>query len=252
MSEEMAAEFDTVAAWTAEVARGLGPAYHMPAGCRGSGSPAMMRWFLDRLDLFPGARFLDCGAGVGGPAAFAAEEANLLPVLTDPESGACEAARALFGFPVVQAGSELPFRTDVFEAAWSLGVVCTTHDQPLLVAELHRVLAPEGRLGLLVFVAQTGQLSESPSGNSFPTDERLSELLAGAGLRVTDSATVPEFAAGPSLWQERVDAVEAELERRHAGDPAWQTANRQAAIIGRLLSAGELLATMIMTRPDPP
>ena len=81
----MAAEFDTVAAWTAEVARDLGPEYHVPAGCRGSGSPAMMRWFLDRLDLPPGTRILDCGAGVGGPAAFAAEEANVRPMLTDPE-----------------------------------------------------------------------------------------------------------------------------------------------------------------------
>ena len=114
-------------------------------------------------------------------------------------------------------------------------MLCTVEDQPLLLRELHRVLDPKGRLGLLVFVAASETLSEQPVGNIFPTDERLRSLLAGARLRVTDSATAGDFAAGPRLWQERVDAVEAELERRHGGDRVWQTASRQAAIIGRLL-----------------
>ena len=39
MTEAMQAEFDTVAEWTAQVAADLGPEYHVPAGCRGSGSP---------------------------------------------------------------------------------------------------------------------------------------------------------------------------------------------------------------------
>ena len=104
---------------------------------------------------------------------------------------------------------------------------------------------PNGRLGLLVFVAASETLSEQPVGNNFPTAGRLERLLAGARLRVVDSATSGDFAAGPSLWQERVDAVEAELQRRHGDDPAWQTAGRQAAIIGRLLERGELVGTAI-------
>ena len=39
MSEAMDAEFDTVAEWTAQVVEELGPEYHIPAACRGSGSP---------------------------------------------------------------------------------------------------------------------------------------------------------------------------------------------------------------------
>jgi hypothetical protein len=50
----MAAEFDTVAEWTAEVAADLGAAYHIPAGCRGSGSPAALDWLVGNLDLAPG------------------------------------------------------------------------------------------------------------------------------------------------------------------------------------------------------
>ena len=70
----MAAEFDTVAEWTAEVAADLGAAYHIPAGCRGSGSPAALDWLVGKLDPAPGEAFLDCGAGVGGPAAYAVQQ----------------------------------------------------------------------------------------------------------------------------------------------------------------------------------
>ena len=48
------AEFDTVAEWTAEVAADLGSAYHIPAGCRGSGTPAALDWLVGHLDLAPG------------------------------------------------------------------------------------------------------------------------------------------------------------------------------------------------------
>jgi hypothetical protein len=40
VDDPMAAEFDTVAEWTAQVAEALGPEYAVPAGCRGSGQRA--------------------------------------------------------------------------------------------------------------------------------------------------------------------------------------------------------------------
>ncbi len=58
----MSAEFDTVAAWTAEAAVDIGPEYFLPAACRGSASPGALRWLLERLDPRPGTRMLDCGA----------------------------------------------------------------------------------------------------------------------------------------------------------------------------------------------
>lgn len=248
MNDAMAAEFDTVAAWTADAAADLGPDYYLPAGCRGSGSPGALRWFLDQLSITPEDRMLDCGAGVGGPGGFARAEVGVVPVLTDPEAGACQAAARLFGLPVVQAASELPFRSGAFDVAWSLGVLCTVPDQPLLLTELRRVLRPGGRLGLLVFVAQTVPLSDQPEGNNFPTEDGLRTLLDDAGFTVANSAKTTEFAATPELWQERADAVEQELERRHGDDPIWQTAAQQSAIIGRLLGDGELVGTMIVAR----
>ena len=243
----MKAEFDTVAAWTADAALALGPDHFLPAGCRGSGSPGALRWLLDRLAVTSGDTMLDAGAGVGGPGAFAQDEVGVRPVLSEPEAGACRAARRLFDLPVVQAASALPFAGGSFDVAWSLGVLCTVPDQPQLLRELRRVLTPDGRLGLLVFVT-TGPLPEQPVGNDFPTRERLDDLLARAGLRAQDSASAADFAGLPALWQERAAAVEAELERRHGDDPAWQVAGQQSAVIGRLLASGDLVGTLVVAR----
>lgn len=249
MSEAMQAEFDTVAAWTAEVALDLGSEYVLPAACRGSGSPASLRWLLDRLGVSSQTRMFDCGAGVGGPAAFAAREVGVTPVLSDPEAGACRAARRLFGLPVVQASSQLPFASASFDVVWCLGVLCTVQDQRSLLAELRRVLTPEGRLGLLVFAARSLPLSDQPSGNNFPTEDGLRQLLAEANLRVENTTSAADFVAPPAQWQDLADAVEAELERRHAGDPGWDTARSQSQQIGTLLGDGEISGTLVVARP---
>jgi SAM-dependent methyltransferase len=248
MIEEMEAEFDTVAEWTAEVALDLGPDHRLPAGCRGSGSPASLRWFLERLRVTRTDRMLDCGAGVGGPAAFARQEVGVVPVLTDPAAGACRAAARLFGFPTVQAGSELPFASGSLDVVWSLGVLCTVPDQPQLLRELRRVLTPQGRLGMLVFVAAAPPLSDQPSGNNFPTEQGLRAMLEEAQLRVENSASSADFLSTPTLWEQRVGEVEAELERRHGEDQVWRTAAQQSALIGRLLADQELTGTMVVAR----
>ena len=244
----MGAEFDTVASWTAHVAADLGPSCHIPAGCRGSGSPGVLRWFIDRLDVTAGETFLDVGAGVGGPAAFADQEAGAAPVLTDPEAGACRAAQRLFGLPAVRAGTELPIASGCVGVGWSLGVLCTVIDQSAYLAELHRVLQPDARFGLLVYTAShPGPLVHpQPKGNRFPTEERLADLLATARLRVRTSGRSDDFTAAPSAWQEATARVEAELERRHGSHPIWQTASEQAARMGQLLEAGEVTGELLV------
>ena len=245
----MEAEFDTVAAWTADVALDLGPEHHVPAGCRGSGGPAALRWFLQHLAPRPRSTFLDVGAGVGGPAAFAAQEAGVRPVLTEPQGEACRAARRLFGLPVLQAASALPVRDGAVSVGWCLGVLCTVEDQPQLVRELRRVLAPDARFGLLVYVAEHDEVRDAPEGNHFPTAGALDGLLTDAGLTVLTSGHLAEFAAAPPLWEERAGAVEAELERRHGSDERFATAERQAGRIGRLIADGEVRGTMLVVRP---
>jgi SAM-dependent methyltransferase len=113
--------------------------------------------------------FLDAGAGVGGPAAFLVDRFTAAPVLAEPMLDACVAARRLFGLPTVAAcGAALPFAAATFPAAWLLGVLCTTPDKGAILRELRRVLIPDGRLGLVVYVRATSDLPQPPSENDFP------------------------------------------------------------------------------------
>jgi SAM-dependent methyltransferase len=239
-SEAMEAEFDTVAAWTEEAVRSLGPEYAIPAGCRGTGSEAALGWLADRLDLAASTRMLDSGAGVGGPAGWLAAERGVRTVCAEPMAAAVRASRRLFGLPsVVALGQRLPFADDSFDAAWCLGVLCTTSDKAGALAELRRVLRPGGRLGLLVFVADGPLSPPLPEGNEFPSEEELLGLLDAAGFALQETSDA-DLGDSPPAWSERADAVDAEVERRHGSDPAFQQARENAKRVGRLLSAGEL------------
>ena len=242
----MAAEFDTIAEWTARVALDLGPSFTIPAACRGSGSPAVLDWLIGGLGLSPGGSLLDCGAGMGGPAAYAVHQRSVRPLLVEPEPGACRAARSLFGYPVVRASAlALPVEDESFDAAWSLGVLCTVADQLALLTELRRVVRPTGRIGLLVFVARSSEPFPSPDGNHFPTETGLLSLVERAGLSIEDWHGTEEMAGPTPQWQSRVEKVTAELADLHGGQHAWQLAEQQSQLIGQLLAdstvTGELL-----------
>jgi SAM-dependent methyltransferase len=239
-SEAMEAEFDTVAGWTEEAVRALGSEYAIPAGCRGTGSEAALHWLADRLGLSSGTRMVDSGAGIGGPAAWVAAEQGARPVCAEPMAAAVRASRRLFALPsVVALGQQLPFPDGSFDAAWCLGVLCTTSDKAGALAELRRVLRPGGRLGLLVFIAHGTLTPPLPDGNEFPTEDELLGLLRAAGFALEDSAEA-DLGDSPREWTERADAVDAEVERRHGDDPAFRQARENARRVGRLLSAGEL------------
>jgi len=245
----MSAEFDTVAEWTAEVAESLGPQYRIPAACRGSGRPSALDWLLAGLSPRPGDLMIDIGAGLGGPAAYAAERTGVRPVLAEPEPDACRAAARLFGAPVIRAdATALPFADGAAGHAWSLGVLCTASGpdaQRAMLRELRRVLRPSGRAGLLVFLTTRDRLDNPPEGNHFPSRAQLTALLLEAGLTETAAVDLESLPAPSACWRERTTAVDDELRRRFGNAPQLATAIEQSHRIGQLLRSGELVSQVI-------
>jgi SAM-dependent methyltransferase len=245
----MESEFDTLAAWTEEAVAALGQDHAIPAGCRGSGSPAALGWLADRIGLRPDAAFLDAGSGVGGPAAWLAHERGVRPVCAEPMPSAALAGRRLFGLPTVVAWSQaLPFADGAFTAAWSLGVLDTTVDQRQLLLEQRRVLSVGAGLGLLVLTADGQPSGPLPEGNAFLSLAELRQLLELCGLGVEDVVATDELEPPPPDWTQRADAVDDAIRRRHEDDAAWRDAQEQSGRIGHLLSEGGLRAVLLVAR----
>jgi SAM-dependent methyltransferase len=251
-SDPMTAEFGIVARWTAEVASRLGPGYAIPAACRGSGQPAALDWLLMHLHPAPGTLLADIGAGLGGPAAYAAVNSGIRPLLVEVEPAACRAAAALFGAPVIQAdATALPLADGRAGAVWSLGVLCTLPSrgaQLAMLRELRRIANPGGRIGLLVFIAARLPLDDPPAGNRFPTADDLDSVLREVGLEVLHRADAHRMSVPPADWQDRTEAVEQELRQRFGHTPQLQMSNRQGEQIGRLLESGQLTSQSLVLR----
>ena len=252
-TDGMEAEFDVVANWTREAVQRLGPAHAIPAGCRGSASPAALAWLGEACELAEGSTLVDVGGGIGGPAAFAARRFGVRPIVVEPMLGAGRAAQALFGLSSLAAdGTRLPLASGSVDAAWCLGVLCTTTEKETVIAEVRRVLRPGASLGLLVFVAAMPHPPGAPDGNEFPTTDRVVELLEAAGFEVVEQADVADFAAGPRSWSERADRVDQAIEQAHADDPRFAVAQDQQQRIAHLLDTAQITGKLVHARVNEP
>lgn len=150
-------------------------------------------------DPASGARVLDVGAGLGGPARFLAATYDCNVTGLDLVPGFCEAANELSRRTGLadrtrfQAGNalELPFADATFDLVWTFQVQMNIADKARFYGEIARVLRPGGRLAFQDIFAGDGRPLDFPvpwasdAANSHlvaPDDVR--ELLRNLGLRV--------------------------------------------------------------------
>jgi SAM-dependent methyltransferase len=240
-------EFDTIAAWTAEVLRDLSPSHTIPGACRGSGNPAALAWLAEALEVTSATTFLDTGGGLGGPAGWLAERYQARPIVCDPMGRAVYWGNRLFGLPAVTAWADsLPFAPHSFDASWALGVLSTTDQKDRFLREVRRVLKPAGRFGLLEYVTQTAAgVPDAPSGNQFLSPDSLRLLLANHGFVVIDTISGERLPRVPLAWQARVDHVKAAVAAVHPGSAALARAEQQERRFVDLLTEGTLEAYLV-------
>lgn len=118
-------------------------------------------WYFEHLDLPANARILElgCGSGALWRAVLDRLPAGWQITLSDASEGMVEEARQAvsaraeqFAFQVVDA-QQIPFPDGSFDAVIANHMLYHVSDRPRAIAEMHRVLAPGGRL----FAATNGK-----------------------------------------------------------------------------------------------
>jgi ubiquinone/menaquinone biosynthesis C-methylase UbiE len=150
------------------------------------------RWMVDCLEVGPGDRLLDVGCGPGVGVAHAASRPGTMAVGVDASPTMVRLARrrnrAAIGQGRVEIhkadAAHLPFPDGAFTRAGSLNSLQFWPAPALGLAELHRVLAPGGRVAVVLMAR-----SDEPAGPSVPAWVQetidLVEAAGFTGLRVT-------------------------------------------------------------------
>ena len=178
---------------------------------------------LARLaELRPGARVLDVGSGIGGPARTLAAEFDCHVTGIDLVEEYCRVAETLTERVGLddrvrfRRGNavDLPFDDGAFDVVWLQHVSMNVEDKERLFDELHRVLRPGGRLALHEICAGPGgspqfpvPWANDPSISFLATAEELSQLLAETGF---EELTWTEATAESLAWfRERLETMAA-------------------------------------------
>jgi SAM-dependent methyltransferase len=166
---------------------------HGPCRLRGL-APGVNPYLEERLRrLAPGGVVLDLGCG-RGEWLFRMREAGLVPVGVEPEAE--RAKLAVAHAPVAIAdGQRLPVRDRSVSLVWCIHVLHHLQDPVAALAEIRRVLRPEGHLILAETVEDNLAIRigrrAHPSWDGVHVHSRFSaagllDLVAAAGLEVTD------------------------------------------------------------------
>lgn len=228
------------------------------------GGIAATRELLGQMGLRPGARLLDIGSGVGGPARFAANDAGADVTGIDLTQSYVDIATSLSKRTgmgdkthfVQGSALDMPFADASFDAAMILHVGMNLPDKKKLMSEAARVLEPGGVFAVYdVMRLKAGALTyplpwasaESMSFVATPNDYRSAATAAGFSVvaeRQRGAFAVEFFAA----IRARMAAAQAEGKKPPPGvglvmgeDARTKIANLTAALEGGILAPVELL-----------
>jgi ubiquinone/menaquinone biosynthesis C-methylase UbiE len=162
------------------------------------GRPAT-RALGEQIDLPAGARVLDVGCGIGGPARFFAAERGWKVEGVDLTAEYIAVAKALssrvgmadkVSFRQASA-TDLPFSAAHFDGATMLHVGMNIRDKPAVFAEVRRVLKPGGLFAIYDAMMQGDgpfaypvPWSSEPSTNHIVTPDAYKAALSGAGFTI--------------------------------------------------------------------
>ena len=221
------------------------------------GRPAT-RALGEQIDLPAGAKVLDIGCGIGGPARFFAAERGWQVEGIDLTAEYVEVAQALSqrvgmaektSFRQASA-TALPFACTAFDGAYMLHVGMNIADKKAVFTEVCRVLKPDGIFGIYdamrtsdAAFAYPVPWSSEPATNHIDTADAYKAALSAAGFTIAKERNRRDFAL--QSMQQRV---------AQAGQPIGlpvvmgATAAQKLANMRTLIEGGVFAPTEIIAR----
>lgn len=169
---------------------------------------------VERAGVSPADRVLDAGAGIGGTSRYVAATVGARVTAVDLTAEFCDTARWLTGLvglgervEIRQADLlDLPFAAGSFDVALSQHVQMNIGDKAAFFRELHRVLAPGGRLALWEVASGANQPLAFPV--PWADDAAASHLVTPAELRAAAEAEGFTVRA----WEDQTEPAAAVME----------------------------------------
>jgi ubiquinone/menaquinone biosynthesis C-methylase UbiE len=214
------------------------------------GRPAT-RALGEQIDLPAGARVLDVGCGIGGPARFFAAELGWTVEGIDLTAEYVEVAQALSqrvgmaGNPTFRQASatDLPFPDASFDGAYMIHVGMNITDKQAVFAGVRRVLKPGGVFAIYDVMRLTDSAfpypvpwSSEPTTNQIAPPDAYKAALQAAGFTVAEERNRRDFAL--QAMQQR------------SGPPVVMGANaaQKAGNMRALIDAGVIAPTEIISK----
>ena len=199
---------------------------------------------LGLLAVPRGGVLVDVACGAGGPGLWAAQQAGASLIGVDPAAPGLEAARRRAEGVGLGGGAQFSLGTfertglgdGVADAVMTIEAFQYAPDKRAALAELHRILKPGGRLGIVCFEVDPARVEGLPVLGVDPVPD-YAPLLRDAGFEIDAYEETPG-------WAERVYAVFQAL---------IDDADALTAEMGERAAAGVLAEAMltVATRPYP-